>query len=137
MTESSHDPATGEIIERPRNPWVLRSFSQLVAGLEDGTLDNDISEQLEGIVRRLNQSNRNGVKDTAAISLTITLMADRGVIGVHASYKTKTKDPARRLSLMFVDPSGGALSTRNPDQRELPLRTVDDGRPDASAVRTA
>jgi hypothetical protein len=103
--------------------YAIKNFSTLLTNLEDGTLNADLSNDLENVVRDLQEAIDQGAKRKVAVSVTIEFTADRGVIEVSGKYKVKAPDKTRRRTLMFVH-AGKFLSRQDDRQGDLPLRTI-------------
>ncbi len=105
--------------------FAIKNFSTLLVNLEEGQLNNDLSDELENAVRELQEAIDRGVKRKVVVTVAIELSADRGVIEVSGQYKVKVPPKTRRRTLMFVH-AGKYLSRQDDRQGDLPLRTVAD-----------
>jgi hypothetical protein len=116
------------------DPSTLKTFKDLIESLEDGKLEADATEILHNIVRDLNHALTIGVKAKGEISLTIKMVADRGIIETVSDIKVKTPPPTRIRSMLYVA-NGRFLATRHPGQLEMPLRSVTAAAPEMRVVR--
>ena len=122
MSIASADEA--DYIQRPDpvspEQFQLRSFSQVLANAEDGRLNADLSDALAEITSLMNEAIQNDRRAKASITVTVNFKVDRGVVELDAAFETKLPQPTRHKTLLHV--SGNFLSTRDPRQRDLPLR---------------
>lgn len=102
-------------------------FSSLVACLEGGRFDQDLSAALRGLVARMNQDHRLlGGKPAGKISVNIAFRWEDGTI---QTTQTFTVDPSvtRSPDRFFVTSDGGL--TQRPPQEAMPFTgTKGDGR---------
>ncbi len=114
-------------------PEAFQSFAVLVTGVEDGQLNADITGELEDVLRSLNECIYQGTKGSATITVTVNLLANKGVIEVTGDYKVKMPKKSRGRSIFHIA-GGRFLSRKDPRQPDLPLRSVDKTE---TATRTA
>ncbi len=105
--------------------FAIKNFNTLLGSLEDGQLNSDLSDDLEDSVRDLQEAIDRGVKRKISVTVTINLIADRGVIEVSGDYKVKKPAKTRTRTLMFVH-AGKYLSRQDDRQGDLPLRAISD-----------
>jgi hypothetical protein len=93
------------------------SFSSLVACLEDGALDRDLTAALQRIVAHMGRAHRKGGgHPSGKISLVVDLLWADGMIQTRQSFKA---EPAsERVSGRFYASPDGALSQQSPYQQE-------------------
>jgi hypothetical protein len=103
--------------------FAIKNFNTLLGRLEDGELNSDLSNDLENVVRDLQEAIDRGAKRKVDVTVTISLTADRGVVEVSGSYKIKQPAKTRRRTLMFVH-AGRFLSRQDDKQPDLPLRVA-------------
>ena len=102
----------------------LRSFTQLLAAIEDGELHRDLSVALTDIVAALADHIRDvGGKPRAKLTLTLAFATDGGVFEIAADIKVATPTRARARSIFWATPDN-YLSRLNPRQQQLPFRDV-------------
>lgn len=97
------------------DPLDVSVFSALVACLEGGQFDNDLSTALAGLVARMKREHRGGGgKPTGKITVTIAFRWEDGTIQTTQNYAVDpsvTRNPDR----FFVTPDGG-LTQRAPQE---------------------
>jgi len=116
----SDEPKDGPLTA---GPDAIYNASQLIATIEEGQFNADLSRSIEDLARDLNEFVLNGTKGTGTIDIKIKLAADKGVLEVMADFKIKSPPVPRRRTIMHIA-GGKFLSRRDPRQPELPLRTV-------------
>ena len=118
----------GTTIEGPR------SFGVILAGLDDGSIHQELSEQLHRVVTELrDRSVTEDRKLSGSLVLTLKLDVRKGVADVTADVATKLPRRRREPTTVWVT-KGGNLTTEVPRQEKLPLREVPAG--DAAADNT-
>ena len=111
---------------QPPNPHEIRSFSTLVAQLEDGALHQELTKEVIDLVANLQDHARDqGGKPKGKITLTIDLKYADGMFDVQSDFKIASPKATRRRTVLWATPDNN-LSRANPRQQELPLRTVAD-----------
>ncbi len=120
MNIASSEAPVSAAIERS----YLRTFTNLVAGLEEGQLNIDASNTLEEIVMLANEALQREQPMKATMTLTIVFKAINGVVEINGNLKTKLPPPRRRASLLHVA-AGKYLTPMDPRQHLLPLRSVE------------
>jgi hypothetical protein len=121
MSQSMSDEAE-HIRPAPVSPdtYQLRTFSQLIANLEEGSFEHDLAQAMTEVQTLMNEAVQDNRKANAAISVKINFKCDRDIIMVDADFTVKMPKPTRRRTLLHI--SGSAFATRDPRQRDLPLR---------------
>jgi hypothetical protein len=102
-----------------------RAFSVFIAQVDEGSLHEELSEEVQKLASRLCEfANRFGRDGKGELTLTLGFAVDaKGVAAVTGSIKTKLpKVP--RVSSQFYLTAAGNLSLENPRQQKLPLREV-------------
>lgn len=103
---------------------IARTFTSLVAQLEDGRLDRDLSRAIEEMVEALEDvSSSTGGKAKGVLTLKIEFDYDDGLIDVGGEISTKTPKWKRGRSIFWPTPEHH-LTRRNPAQPDLPFRDV-------------
>lgn len=105
-------------------PDAFQSFNMLIAGIEEGQFNTDISNELQDLVRDLNERIGLGIKGVGTVTVTINLLANKGVIEVTGDFKVKVPKMPRGRSIFHIA-GGRFLSRRDPRQPDLPLRAVE------------
>jgi hypothetical protein len=105
----------------------FHSFGVLLANLEDGQLNQDISDQITDMVARIHDAYRDqGGKPAGKLTLSIGFKLDGGVIEAAATFKVEMPKEARPKTILWAT-RGNKLTRSNPRQQELglnKLRTV-------------
>ena len=103
-----------------------RSFAAFIAEIEKGALNDDLSTELQRLVATLRDhlAASGGKVAKGALTLTLNLTLDRGLIELVPAIKIKTPD-TRRDRAIYWPTDGDNLSPQNPNQLALPgLRAV-------------
>lgn len=108
-----------------RDPDEARTFANLLARLEEGQLDSDLTALVADVVSRLRDVARDqGGKPSAEISLKIKLKLDDGLIETRHEIGCKLPKETRMRTLWWPTDSN-TLTARNPRQRNLPFGVAD------------
>lgn len=108
----------------------IKEGKQLVAVLEGGELNNDLSRAMhtvvEGLCERAEGNNR---KHKGSVTLKLNMEVEGDTVKIIADLAEKLPKTDRRASHYFHDGTGDLL-TEHPDQRSVfdqdqPLRTVE------------
>lgn len=103
------------------DPDEARTFSLLIAGLEDGQLNSDLTDQISEIVARLHDTERDqGGSPSGILTVKIGFKLDGGVIEIKGAYTTAMPKEVRPKSVYWATPNNN-LTRRNPKQREFPF----------------
>lgn len=131
MAENLGPQSHSEIVTEP-DPDRARLFSDLIARLEEGVLNQDLTEQVKTIIAALHDSQQNrGGKPAGSLTLTLSFKLDDGIVEVRSEHKAKTPKEVRGRSLYWATPDN-MLTGRNPRQRDMfppraaPVRTIRD-----------
>lgn len=102
-----------------------RTFSNLLGRLEEGQLDQDLTEVLSEMVRRLVDIERDiGGRPQGEITLKLKLKLDDGMFETRTEYKVAMPKETRSRSLFYAT-ARNTLTARNPRQRALPFGVRD------------
>ena len=102
-----------------------RTFSSLLARMEEGQLDRDLTEVLSEMVRRLVDIERDrGGRPVGEITLKLKLKLDDGMFETRTEYKIAMPKETRSRSLFYAT-ARNTLTGRNPRQRALPFGVRD------------
>jgi len=106
------------------DPSASRTLGALVSRLEqEGVFGHEGDNLYADACREMADALTQGRDCKAEIVIKISLHALKGVVEVNGNVKTKLPETPRRRAMMFV--AGGThLSLRNPDQYDLPIRSV-------------
>lgn len=114
---------------RARAP-LISSFGVLLSELDGGDVQSEASEKLAELVQRVSQEFKGG-------SLTLKINVKPGgakrALALTATVTAKMPEAEKEATLLFAT-EDGLLTKQNPDQKELPLRVID--QPDRSAPKT-
>ena len=107
------------------NPALLRSFSQTLANLAAGALNDRLTEDQHELLEAMAEAGGlNGGKATGTLSITIHYKLDGGTVDITTETKTKAPKPAPvGRSTFWLTPEGN-LSMANPRQRDFESRDV-------------
>jgi hypothetical protein len=95
------------------------SFGQFLAMLEDGQLQQELTDQLTEISAGLNDFvAENGGKPRAKLTLNIAFRLDGGVFTIEAEHKTTLPKAKRRASIAWSTPEN-RFTPMNPAQMNL------------------
>lgn len=109
-----------------------RSFSVILAGLDDGSIHRELSEELHRVVTELrDRSTAEDRKLSGSLALTLKIDVRKGVADVTADVVTKLPRRRREPTTVWVT-KGGNLTTEVPRQEKLPLDVVPGGRADGA-----
>lgn len=118
------DPTTGEILvarspEAPPDPDAVRSFSQFIAVLEDGTTHHILTGEVRKILGALNEhAIEAGGKAKGELTLKLEFEQIGGSIEITPQVTTKLPKSKHVRTVFYTTPDGD-LTRRNPKQREL------------------
>lgn len=98
----------------------IRDAAQIIATLDGGDLVQELSDQLQEVLKTLKEhaGARKGAKAKGKVALTLDLCVEGGVVTIEAEVTTKKPKPARGSSVFFVL-DDGALSTEHPRQVDM------------------
>ena len=106
------------------NPHALRNFSALLNVIQDGELQQDLSDAVRKLVADIQDSAREtGGKARGKIVLTVDLKYTDQMFDLNADFKITAPETPRRRTTMYCTPDN-YLTRVNPRQMDLPLRTV-------------
>lgn len=98
-----------------------RTFGILIAGLEDGQLNQDLTQAVSDIVARLHDTERDqGGSPSGTLTLKLAMKLDGGVIEIKGSFTAAMPKEVRPKSVYWATPNNN-LTRRNPKQREFPF----------------
>lgn len=101
-----------------------RAFSTLIAGLEHGSLHEELTRQVTRIVEELHDMRINqGGKPKAMLAIKLNFKLDGEAIEVAAETKTTMPKRIRDKTILYATEDNN-LTTKNPRQGDLPLRDV-------------
>lgn len=117
----------------------IKNFNLLLAELEDGQFNADVSDKMQEVVKALTtsvlESGTKRAKGFLAITLDFTL--DSGNMLISGSMASKLPSKPRGRSLFWTTKDNG-LSRENPKQPALPFETITGGKKEcASLSKTA
>jgi hypothetical protein len=116
------------------DPTTTRSFTQFLGEIEDGHLQNELTQTLQEVVGDLHNAAVNtGGKSSGTLTIKLSFKVDGGVIEVTPEVATKLPKVKRGRSIFWATPENN-LTRRDPRQRDLPLRDVTAS---SSTLRTA
>ena len=107
--------------EPTSDPNQLRNFGLVMAALEDGRFQRDLSESFRELVKGLEDHPAGKAKGKVALQLSVSI-AD-GIVEITGDYKVTAPKLARGRSVFWTTPEGN-LTRRNPNQPDLPFRDV-------------
>lgn len=100
----------------PNTAPVAPSFAEFLKTLEDGTLHEELSEKLAGLVVFLQQyAAAVGGKPKGRLTLSLELKLDRGLFEIDADVVVKEPKTIRGRSVLY-GAADGSLSPHNPQQ---------------------
>jgi hypothetical protein len=103
------------------SPDTIRSFVQLLAALEDGTLLAELSQEQSEIVAALNNHRAEyGGKPKATIALSFEFTLDGQTIQVRVKHDLKLPKGERSSTVLWTTPDNN-LCRDNPKQQRLPF----------------
>jgi hypothetical protein len=101
-----------------------RSFSVLLASLEDGALHGDLSQELLDLNRKLVNHAEHYGKSKGKLTLTLQLSCERGgMVRVDSEVAVKPPKALRAPSMRWITNQCN-LTAKNPRQLELGVREV-------------
>jgi hypothetical protein len=92
-------------------------FSELLAAIGDGTLEEELSGIVVNLAAKLRQMGEHGGKPAGQIQLKVKMKFDRGVFEVDSDVSVKEPQTVRPRTLMYPARDGG-LSRNNSQQME-------------------
>lgn len=102
----------------------FQNFAQLLAAIEGGSLNADATDGMHRLTRELHDMMLLGRAASGSITVKIRFKADRGLIETTADIGVKHPPTIRGRTMLYVA-NGAYLSKRDPNQPDLPFRTVD------------
>lgn len=93
----------------------MRQAHELIARLERGDLNHDLSTAIEETLKTLQDRAPPKGKAKGQVKLTIDFTVQGNTVDIDASIDTKVPKPIRARSTYFVTPAG-AISTEHPQQ---------------------
>jgi len=97
----------------------MRLVTDILADFEEGAVLDEINGVLDEIVRQVERTGRVG---KLKIEMTIRPNGE-GRVTITPSVKPSIPEPSRAAAMYYV--SEGGLMRRNPNQHDLPLRSVE------------
>lgn len=108
-------------------PTTPNEYASLVAELEDGQLNTQLTADVAELVKALKDTALRGApKPTGRITLRLDFTLDGGVVTIAAANTLTLPRPARRKSVFFPTKEN-KLSRDNPRQHELHLKSTPAG----------
>lgn len=103
---------------------VARTFAMLVADVEDGQLNGDMTDVVQDLIAKMNDAamSKSG-KAKGKLVVTLNFELDGGIFTITSDHKVTVPKMARMKSVFWCTPENN-LSRRNPSQHELELRDV-------------
>ncbi|NNB26677.1 hypothetical protein [Pseudomonas fragi] len=102
-----------------------RPFIDTLRDIEAGGLLDELSETQHSLIDAIRLTGKGG-----ELTIKLAYKPDgNGQMTIKADVKTKEPALSRGTSLFFLTPEGN-LTRRDPRQQDLPLRTVNDDKPD-------
>lgn len=102
----------------PESVAVVRSkFSELLAAIGDGTLEDELSGIIVAQTSKLRAMGEHGGKPASTLTLKVKMKFDRGVFEVDSDVAVKEPQTVRPRTLMYPARDGG-LSRNNHNQIE-------------------
>ncbi len=98
----------------------VRSFSTLVAGIDDGALHHELTREVDRIVLALVEAGIEGGGSTASLSLKLSFKRDGRQIDVSGTVGAAMPTKPRGKSTFWVT-ADNQLTRRNPRQQDLPF----------------
>ena len=118
------EPQPRSMSEATPDPDENRTFAILLQRLESGELHQQLTDDVRDIVARLQDVEAaQGGTPVGKLTLNISFKCDDGVITIVADKKSVMPKEIRRKTMMWATPNNN-LTSRNPHQHELPLRSV-------------
>lgn len=114
--------------QEKNDTYALHNFSQVIAALEDGDLNANLTDKMRDLIAEINDvAKEKGGKAGGTITLTVAFKYDSGVIEVCAADPVlKKPKETRRKTLMWATP-GNLLTQKNPKQQSFAFRDVTNG----------
>jgi hypothetical protein len=106
---------------------VHQLFSKFISEMSHGTVDGDLTEQLEHVTKACNETNLPG-----ELSIKLTLKPTGEAVVVTCATTTKIPRHPVPGSTYFAG-EAGTLHRENPRQRKLPLKEI--ARPEFKAIK--
>lgn len=107
-----------------------RSFSTLVAGLEGGSIHDDLTRAVQDIVAELHDTRQNqGGKPKGRLVLSIEFKLDSDVIEAVTDVKVTLPKQVRGKTILYATPDNN-LTPRNPKQQEFGFRDANQTAPE-------
>lgn len=99
-----------------------RAFTQVLLMLADGDVHEQLSQEMQRLVRSLVAQSRAQVKSVkGTLSLKLAVTCDtKGVLDIRPEIKIDEPKPRRQNTIAWADPSGN-VTEKNPRQVELPM----------------
>lgn len=115
-------------------PQAIASFATLAGHLEQGALNHDLSRHMQEVVKTLIENRQKGVRGKATLTLKIDFtITAQGHMQIAPDITLKLPKMPRSGAIMWPT-QDGKLAVGDPDQPEIPFRTVEGGSPAARAV---
>lgn len=119
---SKVDEVTGEVTENEPykpNDKAAKSFALFLQTLEDGQLNDELSQDLQDLSKEMHDHSLNyGSKAKGKINLSIEFVYEKGVFDIRSTIKT-TKPVAPRIRSIAWSDANHNLVPNNPKQNDM------------------
>ena len=103
----------------------LRSFALVLQSLDEGTVHGDCTDRLQELNTQLMKYAEDFGKAKGTLKLTLKMTVERGgTAEILADIETKAPRASRAKSILWLNKKNGRLTTANPRQLELGVRSV-------------
>ncbi|MDQ1079720.1 hypothetical protein [Pseudoroseomonas cervicalis] len=103
------------------DPSLLRNFGQVMAALEEGRFNRDITDAFRELIGTLTDNPSGKAKGKLALQIAVSI--DNGIVEIAGDFKVTAPKLVRGYSVFWPTPEGN-LMRRNPNEPELPLSDV-------------
>ncbi len=125
------DPVTGEIPSQEphqENPKAATSFARFLQTLEDGQLNNELSEALQALSKEMHDYSLNyGSRAKGKVNISIDFIYEKGVFDIRSTFKVTNPIAPRIRSIAWSDRNHNLLPD-NPRQndmfRDVSIKTI-------------
>jgi hypothetical protein len=120
--------------ENPHDNGKLRNFSQVIAQLNEGKLNDELSRKLKDLIGDIQNAEDLGAKPVGSLTVKLTFAKDGRVMKVVPTCTVvRPKEPALEADQLYVTPDNN-LTLNDQRQPKLPLRDVTGERASDRAV---
>ena len=104
----------------------LKDFSRVIAELENGQLNADLSQKLETALKALKERcDIDGIKSAGAkIAVELSIVYEGDNIEINARTKSTLPEKPRNRSIFWLSEDGKGVWRENPKQPRLPFDVV-------------